>query len=149
MITHSQYKITFRNTNTLSLTRTQVQTFNGMYCAAGGGYVYKSDAMPPNMSEYLAWRQTMSQVSELERRSAWLVLSRSQLGSSAPSHFFQFRDMIVRFMLGVQAPAPPAKAGQYEVPPLATYVMFEREARECLFSHSLTQRSHSCHLHNP
>ena len=83
--------------------------------------MYKSDAMPPNMSEFLAWRQTMSQVSELERRSAWLVLSRSQLGSSAPSHFFQFRDMIVRFMLGIQAPAPPAKAGQYEVPPLATY----------------------------
>ena len=75
-----------------------VQRFNSMYCAAGGGYVYKSDAMPPNMSQFLAWRQTMSQVSELERRSAWLVLSRSALGSGAPSHFFQFRDMIVRFL---------------------------------------------------
>ena len=28
------------------------------------------------------------------------------------------------------------------------YVIFEREARECLFSHSFTQRTHSCHLHN-
>ena len=28
------------------------------------------------------------------------------------------------------------------------YVVFEREAREYLFSHSLTQRTHSCHLHN-
>ena len=28
------------------------------------------------------------------------------------------------------------------------YVMFEREAREYLFSHSLTQMTHSCHLHN-
>ena len=40
-------------TPTLSLTQTQVQTFNGMYCAAGGGYVYKSDDTS-NMSEFLA-----------------------------------------------------------------------------------------------
>ena len=30
----------------------------------------------------------------------------------------------------------------------ATYVVFEREAREYLFSYSLTERTHSCHLHN-
>ena len=29
------------------------------------------------------------------------------------------------------------------------YVVFEREAREYLFSHSLPQRTHSCHLRNP
>ena len=29
------------------------------------------------------------------------------------------------------------------------YVEFEREAREYIFSHSLTQSSHSCHLYNP
>ena len=28
------------------------------------------------------------------------------------------------------------------------YMVFEREAREYLFSHSLTQRTHSCYLHN-
>ena len=28
------------------------------------------------------------------------------------------------------------------------YVVFERAAREYLFSHSRTQRTHSCHLHN-
>ena len=30
----------------------------------------------------------------------------------------------------------------------SAYVVFEREAREYLFSYSLTQRTHSCHVHN-
>ena len=33
--------------------------------------------------------------------------------------------------------------------PRETYVVFEREAREYHFSHSLPQRTHSCRLYNP
>jgi len=118
-LTHTHTLSLFTGTSDKALTF--VQTFNAAYRAAGGGQHFRSGAMPPNMSQFLAWRQTMAQVSELERRSAWLVLSASQLGSKAPQHLYQFRDMIFRFQYGVQAPPQPASMGQFQVPPLATW----------------------------
>ena len=45
-------------------------------------------------------------------------------------------------------PAIPASNPRRDKSGRRWYVVFEREAREYLFSHSLTQRTHSCHLHN-